>query len=221
MAINIAIDGTAGSGKGTLAKRLANNLGYGCLDTGAIYRSVAYYFIQNKIDLENLKTVSNALKNMNFKIEFATDENGNKVQKNILNGEDLGQKIRTEEISKFSSIVSQIIEVRQFATEIQHKIADNFNVVVEGRDIGTVVLPNSKYKFFITASVHVRAERRLKQLNLPQSKFNEVYQEIVDRDFRDKSRKLSPLKVAEDAIYIDNSNQTPEETLSLMMSYIK
>ena len=221
MAINIAIDGTAGSGKGTLAKRLANNLGYGCLDTGAIYRSVAYYFIQNKIDLENLKTISNALKNMNFKIEFATDENGNKVQKNILNGEDLGQKIRTEEISKFSSIVSQIKEVRQFATEIQHKIADNFNVVVEGRDIGTVVLPNSKYKFFITASVHVRAERRLKQLNLPQSKFNEVYQEIVDRDFRDKSRKLSPLKVAEDAIYIDNSNQTPEETLSLMMSYIK
>ena len=221
MAINIAIDGTAGSGKGTLAKRLANNLGYGCLDTGAIYRSVAYYFIQNKIDLENLKTISNALKNMNFKIEFATDENGNKVQKNILNGEDLGQKIRTEEISKFSSIVSQIKEVRQFATEIQHKIADNFNVVVEGRDIGTVVLPNSKYKFFITASVHVRAERRLKQLNLPQSKFNEVYQEIVDRDFRDKRRKLSPLKVAEDAIYIDNSNQTPEETLSLMMSYIK
>lgn len=221
MPINIAIDGTAGSGKGTLAKQLAKKLGFGYLDTGAIYRSVAYYMIETGVDLSNGENIAKAVKKINFKVVFEDDGNGNKVQKNILDGKDLGDKIRTEQISLASSIVSQVKEVREFATKIQHEIASSFDVVVEGRDIGTVVLPNANYKFFLTASPEVRARRRLKQLNLPEDNFESVLEEIVERDRRDMTRALSPLKAAEDAVYIDNSNQLPEETLKEMLSYIK
>lgn len=220
MPINIAIDGTAGSGKGTLAKQLAKKLGFGCLDTGAIYRSVAYYMIETGVDLSKGENIAKAVKKINFKVVFE-NQNGNKVQKNILDGTDLGEKIRTEEISLASSIVSQVKEVREFATKIQHEIASSFDVVVEGRDIGTVVLPNANYKFFLTASPQVRARRRLKQLNLPEENFESILEEIVERDRRDMTRALSPLKAAEDAVYIDNSNQLPEETLKEMLSYIK
>lgn len=221
MPINIAIDGTAGSGKGTLAKQLAKKLGFGYLDTGAIYRSVAYYMIETGVDLSKGENIAKAVKKINFKVVFKADENGNKVQKNILDGTDLGEKIRTEEISLASSIVSQVKQVREFATKIQHEIASSFDVVVEGRDIGTVVLPNANYKFFLTASPQVRARRRLKQLNLPEENFESILEEIVERDRRDMTRALSPLKAAEDAVYIDNSNQLPEETLREMLSYIK
>ena len=220
MPINIAIDGTAGSGKGTLAKQLAKKLGFGCLDTGAIYRSVAYYMVENGVDLSKSKNIEKAIEKIDFKVVFE-NQNGNKVQKNILNGKDLGDKIRTEQISLASSIVSQVKQVREFATKIQHEIAGSFDVVVEGRDIGTVVLPNANYKFFLTASPEVRARRRLKQLNLPEDNFESVLEEIVERDRRDMTRALSPLKAAEDAVYIDNSNQLPEETLREMLSYIK
>ena len=220
MPINIAIDGTAGSGKGTLAKQLAKKLGFGCLDTGAIYRSVAYYMVENGVDLSKSKNIEKAIEKIDFKVVFE-NQNGNKVQKNILNGKDLGDKIRTEEISLASSIVSQVKQVREFATKIQHEIASSFDVVVEGRDIGTVVLPNANYKFFLTASPQVRARRRLKQLKLPEDNFESVLEEILERDRRDTTRALSPLKAAEDAVYIDNSNQLPEETLKEMLSHIK
>ena len=221
MPINIAIDGTAGSGKGTLAKQLAKKLGFGYLDTGAIYRSVAYYMVETGVDLSKSKNIEKAIEKIDFKVVFEDDGNGNKIQKNILDGTDLGEKIRTEEISLASSIVSQVKEVREFATKIQHEIASSFDVVVEGRDIGTVVLPNANYKFFLTASPEVRARRRLKQLNLPEENFESILEEIVERDRRDMTRVLSPLKAAEDAVYIDNSNQLPEETLREMLSYIK
>ena len=220
MPINIAIDGTAGSGKGTLAKQLAKKLGFGCLDTGAIYRSVAYYMVENGVDLSKSKNIEKAIEKIDFKVVFE-NQNGNKVQKNILNGKDLGDKIRTEQISLASSIVSQVKQVREFATKIQHEIASSFDVVVEGRDIGTVVLPNANYKFFLTASPQVRARRRLKQLKLPEDNFESVLEEILERDRRDTTRALSPLKAAEDAVYIDNSNQLPEETLKEMLSHIK
>lgn len=220
MPINIAIDGTAGSGKGTLAKQLAKKLGFGCLDTGAIYRSVAYYMVENGVDLSKSKNIEKAIEKIDFKVVFE-NQNGNKVQKNILNGKDLGDKIRTEQISLASSIVSQVKQVREFATKIQHEIANSFDVVVEGRDIGTVVLPNANYKFFLTASPQVRARRRLKQLKLPEDNFESVLEEILERDRRDTTRALSPLKAAEDAVYIDNSNQLPEETLKEMLSHIK
>ena len=221
MSVNIAIDGTAGSGKGTIAKRLAQELGFFCLDTGAIYRSVAYAVVNAKINLENEEEIKQLIQNLDFKVVFEKDADGKQVQKNILNGEDLGQKIRTEEISEASSYVAQLPFVREFATKIQHEIAKNFNVIVEGRDIGTVVLPNANFKFFLTASVEVRADRRLKQLNLPQERFNDVLKEIKERDYRDMNRAISPLKIADDAIYVDNSNQTLEETISYMLSFIK
>lgn len=219
MGINIAIDGTAGSGKGSVSKQLAKHLGFFHLDTGAIYRSIAYAAIQQKILPNDEKNVEKMLKNIDFHVKL--EKNGeNQVQKNILNGEDLKDKIRTEEISEGSSIVSQFKAVRDFATSIQHKIANNYDVIIEGRDIGTVVLPNANFKFFLTASPEVRARRRLAQLGLPESEFENVLNEIKERDRRDSLRAISPLKVAEDAIYIDNSNQTLEQTVQSMIDYV-
>lgn len=219
MGINIAIDGTAGSGKGSVSKQLAKHLGFFHLDTGAIYRSIAYAAIQQKILPNDEKNVEKMLKNIDFHVKL--EKNGeNQVQKNILNGEDLKDKIRTEEISEGSSIVSQFKAIRDFATSIQHKIANNYDVIIEGRDIGTVVLPNANFKFFLTASPEVRARRRLAQLGLPESEFENVLNEIKERDRRDSLRAISPLKVAEDAIYIDNSNQTLEQTVQSMIDYV-
>ncbi len=217
--INIAIDGTAGSGKGTVSKELAKRLGIFHLDTGAIYRSIAFYVLENKISPNDEKNIEKMLKNMKFSVIFEKD-NGNMVQKNLLNGEDLKQKIRTEEVSEASSIVSQYKDVREFATSIQHEIAKNYDVIIEGRDIGTVVLPNATHKFFLTASPEVRAKRRIEQLGLPGNEFENVLKEIKERDKRDSLRAISPLKVAEDAIYVDNSNQTIEQTVDLMEKYI-
>lgn len=219
MRINIAIDGTAGSGKGTVSKELAKRLGVFHLDTGAIYRSIAFYVLENKISPNDEKNIEKMLKNMKFSVIFEKD-NGNMVQKNLLNGEDLKQKIRTEEVSEASSIVSQYKDVREFATSIQHEIAKNYDVIIEGRDIGTVVLPNATHKFFLTASPEVRAKRRIEQLGLPGNEFENVLKEIKERDKRDSLRAISPLKVAEDAIYVDNSNQTIEQTVDLMEKYI-
>ena len=219
MGINIAIDGTAGSGKGSVSKQLAKSLGFFHLDTGAIYRSVAYAAIEQKISPNDEKKLEKMLKNISFSVKLEK-VGENQVQKNILNGEDLKEKIRTEEISEASSIVSQFKEVREFATSIQHKIANKYDVIIEGREIGTVILPNADFKFFLTASPEVRARRRLEQLNLPESEFENVLNEIKGRDRRDSLRAISPLKVADDAIYIDNSNQTVDQTVQLMVDYI-
>jgi len=219
MGINIAIDGTAGSGKGSVSKQLAKRLRFFHLDTGAIYRSVAYAAIEQKISPNDEKKLEKMLKNISFSVKLEK-VGENQVQKNILNGEDLKEKIRTEEISEASSIVSQFKEVREFATSIQHKIANKYDVIIEGRDIGTVILPNADFKFFLTASPEVRARRRLEQLNLPESEFENVLNEIKGRDRRDSLRAISPLKVADDAIYIDNSNQTVDQTVQLMVDYI-
>ena len=218
MGINIAIDGTAGSGKGTLANLVAKRRGFYHLDTGAIYRSIAYFMLQGKIDINNEKAVIKNLKKIKFEIVF--DEK-TKKQINLLNGVDLGIRIRAEEVSKAASIVSQYEKVREFAVKIQRKIAKNNNIIIEGRDIGTVVLPKAKYKFFLTAEPEVRAKRRLLQLNLPESEFENVLEEIVARDKRDMERAISPLKKAEDAILIDNSNYTIEQTVKLVCSKIK
>ena len=134
----------------------------------------------------------------------------------------IGPHVQLSEIGAIvEQTISQIPSVREFATKIQHQIAEKYNVVMEGRDIGTVVLPNANYKFFLTASLKVRAKRRMMQLDLPQNKFKEVMKEIEERDFRDINRKISPLKRAVDAIFIDNSNQSLEETVEEIFSYIK
>ena len=218
MAINIAIDGTAGSGKGTIAGMIAKKRGFSHLDTGAIYRTVALFMMRNKVDVSNEKEVLKNLKKIKFEIVF--DEK-TKKQVNLLNGIDLGDKIRTEEVSRGASVVSQYLKVREFATKMQRKIAKNNDVIIEGRDIGTVVLPKAKYKFFITADPEVRARRRVLQLHLPESEFEKVLADIIARDKRDMEREHSPLKQAEDAIFIDNSNDTVEQTVKRICSKIK
>lgn len=213
---SIAIDGTAGSGKGTISKILAEKLGFYHLDTGAVYRTIAYYAISKNIDIYNQQAVVNMLSDCDVYIKL---EKGRQI--NMLAGEDLGQKIRTPQIDVASSVVSVYPEVRKFAVRIQHALAKKHNVIIEGRDIGTVVLPNADYKFFITAKPEVRAERRLLQHNLPQSEYPKILKEIIERDERDMTREVSPLKQAPDAILIDNSNQTIEESVNLLLSYIK
>lgn len=216
MTKSIAIDGTAGSGKGTISKILAQKLGYYHLDTGAIYRTIAFDAISKNVNIYNEQAVVNMLNNCDIYIKL---EKGKQV--NMLDGEDLGQKIRTPEIDVSASVVSVYLKVRKFAVNIQHALAKKHNIIIEGRDIGTVVLPNADYKFFITAKPEVRAKRRLLQNNLPQSEYPRILKEIIERDERDMSREISPLKQASDAILIDNSNQTIEESVNQIMSYIK
>ena len=216
MAKSIALDGTAGSGKGTLSKILAEKLNFYHLDTGAIYRTVGYMAISAGVDIHNEKAVCSLLKNNKIDIKLS----GGK-QFNILNGEDLKNKIRTSAVDDAASVVSTFKEVRDFATSIQHGLAKKHNLIIEGRDIGTVVLPNADYKFFLTAKPEVRAMRRLEQKGLDKSEYQNILAQIKERDERDSTREISPLKQAEDAIYIDNSNLTIEETINLMMKYIK
>ncbi len=221
MGINIAIDGTAGSGKGTIAKGISKALGFYHLDTGAMFRMIAYKCVKENINPHDEKEVNKLIKNLNFKIEFVKNNDGNQIQKNILDGEDLGQKIRTEQISEFASIVSQFKNVREYTKKMQLSLAKKYDIIIEGRDIGTVILPNAKFKFFITASPETRAMRRLKQLSLPEKEYPNVLAEIKERDKRDTERKLAPLKVAKDAHYIDNSNLTVEETIEKVLNIIK
>ncbi len=219
MKFNIAIDGTAGSGKGTISKIIANKLGIYHLDTGAIYRSITYFLVKNKINLEDENQVTKNLKKINLDISFKPLKN-NYIQINKVNGVNLLNKIRTENISLLTSIVSKYPKVRKLAIKIQRKLAKNYNLVMEGRDIGTVVLPKAKYKFFLTAKPEIRAYRRLKQLNLSESKFFEVLKDIKIRDENDVNRKISPLKVAKNAIFIDNSDLSIEDTVKKILSYI-
>ena len=213
---SIAIDGTAGSGKGTISKILADRLGFYHLDTGAIYRTIAYDAISKNVDIYNEQAVVDILGDCDVYIKL---EKGKQI--NMLAGEDLGQKIRTPQIDVAASVVSVYHDVRVFATRIQHALAKKHDVIIEGRDIGTVVLPNADYKFFVTAKPEIRAERRLKQHNLPESEYSRILQEIIERDERDMTRAVSPLKQAPDAVLIDTSYQTIEESMNEILSHIK
>lgn len=221
MGINIAIDGTAGSGKGTIAKGLSKTLGFYHLDTGAMFRMIAYKCVKDNINPNDEKKVNKIIKNLDFKIEFVKDESGNQIQKNILDGEDLGQKIRTEQISEIASIISQFKSIREYTKKMQLDLAKKYDIIIEGRDIGTIILPNAQFKFFITATAETRAKRRLNQLSLSESEYQNVLAEIKERDKRDTERKIAPLKVAEDAHYIDNSELTVEETIKKVLNIIK
>ncbi len=221
MGINIAIDGTAGSGKGTIAKAISKALGFYHLDTGAMFRTVAYKCVKDNIDPNNEKELNKLMKNLKFEIKFVKDENGNQIQKNILDEEDLGTKIRTEQISAFASIVSQFKTVRDYTKKMQLDLAKKYDIIIEGRDIGTVILPNAQFKFFIAARPEERAMRRLKQLSLPESEYQNVLSEIKERDKRDSERKIAPLKMAKDAYFIDTSKLTVEEVVSKVLNKIQ
>ncbi|NLU52891.1 MAG: (d)CMP kinase [Clostridiaceae bacterium] len=217
--IQIAIDGPSGAGKSTMAKLLSKRLGVMYLDTGAMYRAVALKAIRMGIDTRDREKVCEILPDLDIKIEY---KDGN--QQVLLDGEDVSGLIRTDEVSMGASNVSAIPEVRKKLVELQQKIASNNNVVMDGRDIGTHVLPNAQVKIFLTASSSERARRRyleLQEKGLLTKTFEELKQEIEQRDYNDSNRAASPLRQAEDAVLLDTSNLSIEESVDRIISIIK
>ncbi len=208
--INIAIDGPSGAGKSTLAKAFAAKHGYIYVDTGALYRSIGLYAQRNGVKLDNPSQTIKLLCSIDLKLVY---ENG--VQKVILNGEDVSGYIRTPEISMYASAVSALPEVRAFLLDLQRNIASENNVVMDGRDIGTVILPNADVKIFLTASSQARARRRYLELCEKGIKttLEDVLSDMKTRDDNDSTRKIAPAIPAEDAIMFDNSDSTVEETI--------
>lgn len=203
MPINIALDGPAGAGKSTIAKSVAQKLGYIYVDTGALYRSIGYYAILKNIDLSDKNAVISILPEINIKLEYIND-----LQHIFLNGEDISEKIRTNEVSMAASNVSAITEVRSFLLNLQKEIAFQNNIIMDGRDIGTVILPSAQVKIFLTASAEKRAQRRYSELieKGQNVEYNSILNEIIKRDHNDETREIAPLKQADDAILVDTSD---------------
>lgn len=203
----IALDGPSGSGKSTLAKKLADKLNIEYLNTGSMYRAVTKYFLDAGIKEGTPVDFNEILRQI--KIDFEK----NKI---FLNGEDVTEEIRNDRITNNVSWVSSIKEVREFLVESQRKIANDTSFILDGRDIGTVVFPNAKYKFFLTASPRVRAQRRYEQGEINKN-LNQIEKDIIKRDEYDSNRKVSPLRKADDAIEIDNSDLTIDQTIELII----
>ena len=217
----IAIDGFSSTGKSSISKVVADTLGLIHIDTGAMYRAITLFGLRNfknekqEIDLPKL------LQNLNeISLEFR--ENSGKLEI-YLNGENVSKEIRTTEVSDNVSFIAKQPEVRERLVVLQRNIAEKQGVIMDGRDIGTVVLPNADYKFFLTASADERARRRFLELQSLgiETTIEEVKQNLIERDRIDSEREISPLKQAEDAILIDNTNLNKEETIDLILSYIK
>ena len=202
--ISIAIDGPAGAGKSTIAKRLAKELGYCYVDTGAIYRTVAYFFDLWGVAPKDIDGITRYIDELNIAIEY--DEEG--TQHMIMNGMDVTADIRTQEISQKASLISAHAIVREMLLDMQRDVAKQHNVIMDGRDIGTVVLPKANVKIFLTASAEVRAQRRTDELLAKGQKanYNQILKEIQQRDYQDTHREVAPLKLARDSIKVDTSN---------------
>ncbi len=205
----MAIDGPAGAGKSTVAKMLAKELGFIYVDTGAMYRAAALYFLMNDIDVSDETAVARACELTDVSIRFRENE-----QQVLLNGDNVNGKIRREEVGNMASAISVFPVVRQKLTALQQKLAASEDVVMDGRDIGTCVLPNAEVKIYLTASVTARAKRRYQELLERGESCNleEIQKDISDRDYRDMHRDASPLKQADDAVFVDSSELTLEET---------
>ncbi len=216
--IRIALDGPSGSGKSTIAKRLSAKLNILYLDTGAMYRATALKAIALGIDTLDEQGVSTFIDDINLEIKYIDG-----TQHTYLDGEDVSERIREPHVSMAASNISSLKCVRLKMVDMQRKIASEMSCVLDGRDIGSYVLPNADFKFYITASTDVRADRRFKELTLKGHKvdFNELRQEIELRDYNDKTRDFSPLKKAEDAIEIDTSYMTIEQVIGKVLSYIE
>ena len=216
---SIAIDGPAGAGKSSIAKALSKRLGYIYIDTGAMYRTVALFFVENNVSDGTDSRIESLLDKLEISIKY---EDG--AQKVILNGEDVTGKLRLEEIGKLASKFSAIGSVREKLVALQRKLAQKENVVMDGRDIGTVVLPNADLKIYLSASSKVRAKRRYLELlekGHTDLDINEIEDEIIKRDEADMNREISPLKQADDAYYLDSSDMTLEEVVSKILSMVK
>lgn len=218
MIYNIAIDGPAGAGKSTIAKKLAADLGYVYVDTGAMYRAMAYYFLQNNISADDEAAISAVCPNVNVTIEYKDG-----VQQVILNGENVNGVIRNEEVGNMASATSIYPAVRTKLVELQRELAAKQNVIMDGRDIGTVVLPDANVKIYLTASSKVRAQRRYDELTAKGEKcdFDAIEKDIIDRDYRDMHRETSPLKQAEDAVLLDSSDLDIDGVVARMKEIVK
>jgi len=202
--VNITVDGDAGSGKSTMGKILSELLGFGFLSTGSLYRAMALDCLKNNVDLFNKEKIIDNLSNITLNIKYV-----NNIPIVVLNNTEIDEKLlHTEEVSKATAYVAKYQPVRDNVKQVQLNLAENNNIVMEGRDIGTVVLPNAQYKFFLTALPEIRAERRYKQLILKgeEANYDEVLANIICRDMEDKHRELSPSLPATDATIIDTSN---------------
>ena len=210
MSMNIAIDGPAGAGKSTIAKRLAKKLGFIYVDTGAMYRAMAYYFLQHNIDAKDENAIAAACPDVDVTITY---ENGE--QQVLLNGENVNGVIRNEEVGNMASSTSVNPVVRKKLVELQRQLAKSADVIMDGRDIGTCVLPDAQVKIYLTASSATRAKRRYDELTEKgvSCDLAEIEKDIIDRDYRDMHRETSPLRQAEDAVLVDSSEMNIDEVV--------
>ncbi|MDE6761158.1 MAG: (d)CMP kinase [Lachnospiraceae bacterium] len=214
----IAIDGPAGAGKSTIAKKVAKELDFVYVDTGALYRAIAHYLVTNKIDIEKDEVLSKACEEITVAIEYE-----NNVQQVYLNGENVTPYLRTEETGNMASKSSAKAPVRAALLDLQRDMAKQYNIVMDGRDIGTNVLPDAEVKIYLTASSKERAGRRYKELVEKGEKpdFDRIEADIIERDERDMNRAIAPLKQAEDAVLVDSSDMGIDEVVDTILSIVR
>ena len=215
---SIAIDGPAGSGKSTVAKKIAKELNLLYIDTGAMYRTVGLYCLENGIDFNEQQKIASALENMNMSIELLQG-----IQNIYLNGENVTEKIRTQQVGKAASDVAVILAVRQKLVQIQRDLAKGHNVIMDGRDIGTNVLPDASVKIYLNARIEERTKRRCNELEALGKQYDkeQIKKEIIQRDENDKNRKYNPLRKAEDAFEIDSSCMNIEQVTETILNIVK
>lgn len=218
MGYSVAIDGPAGAGKSTIAKKVAKEKDFIYIDTGAMFRAMAVYFLRCGIAADDHEKISEAVKDVNVTISYVNGE-----QQVFLNGENVTGQLRTEEVGNMASASSVNGNVRKKLLELQRKLAATANVVMDGRDIGTVVLPNADVKVYLTASVEVRAQRRYKELIEKglRADLEQIKKDIEERDYRDMNRDIAPLRQAEDAVLVDSSYMTIDESVQAILDLIK
>ena len=217
--ISVAVDGPAGSGKSTITKMVAKDLGYNYVDTGAMYRGLTYDFLKNNLTELDEKKIELLLSKVKFKVKFI-----DRVQYVFVNGEDVSEKIRTAEVSKFTSLFAKSPVVREFLIDTQRNLAMSNNIIMDGRDIASVVLPNADVKIFLTASVEERARRRVldfERQGIVGIDFDKVKADIAARDYQDENRDIAPLVKVDDAVLIDTTNLTITEVVEKMTELIK
>lgn len=217
--INVAIDGPAGAGKSTISRAAANVLGFIYIDTGALYRTVGLNALRKNVDLENPESIASTLTDeLSVELRFVDGE-----QRMFLNGEDVSKEIRTPEASMAASKVSAVPAVREYLFDLQKKLAAENNCIMDGRDIGTVVLPDAKVKIFLTASPESRAKRRFDELveKGADVKYEDVLEDMKKRDYNDSHREIAPLKPARDAVLLDTSGFELERSVALIIKTIK
>lgn len=217
--ISVAIDGPSGAGKSSLARKAAKELGFVYVDTGAIYRTVALYCSENGISPDDHAAVAAALPKMNIQLDYTEDG----TQQMLLSGRDVSDLIRTPEISMLTSAVAAVPEVRAYLLDTQRKLAQVRSVIMDGRDIGTVVLPNATVKIYLTAAPEARAQRRCKELREKgmDVSFEEVLKDVQERDYNDSHREISPLKRADDAHLVDTTCLDLDESLDVLVKVIR